>query len=182
MSSELEETTQNSRISIPLAVVLERTIDRSKRWVVPSWSLYTVVSGDNLESQRQQIRTAEDSDRQLFFHGGLSLDLFKDGGEGYWYNLLSSDPYLFVACEGEPDAMEIVPFYVTANQDEAVGHLETDDIVLSIPMPEDIRELLEHYVVNHYQPAEKKKRKRRDWLQDSIRAVDRGTRANEKHD
>ena len=75
--------------------------------------------------------------------------------------------------------MEIEPFYVTANQDEAVGHLETDDIVLSIPMPEEIRELLEHYVVNHYRPVEKKKRKRRDWLQDSIRA---GARVNEKHD
>lgn len=179
MSGEPEETANSSRISIPLAVVLERTIDRSKRWVVPSWSVYTVVSGENLQDQRQQIPTTEDNDRQFFFHGGLSLDLFKDGGEGYWYNLLSSDPYLFVACEGEPGAMEILPFYITANQDEAVGHLETDDIVLSIPMPEEIRELLEQYVVNHYQPVEKKKRKRRDWLQDSIRA---GRRVNEKHD
>lgn len=179
MSGEPHDAAQSSRISIPLAVVLVRTIDRSKRWVVPSWSVYTVVSGENLEHQRQKIPTAEESDKQFFFHGGLSLDLFKDGGEGYWYNLLSSDPYLFVACEGEPDAMEIVPFYVTANQDEAVGHLETDDIVLSIPMPEEIRELLEHYVVNHYRPVEKKKRKRRDWLKDSIRT---GTRANEKND
>ncbi|MEJ2177356.1 MAG: DUF3305 domain-containing protein [Gammaproteobacteria bacterium] len=179
MSAESELTAKNSRISIPLAVVLERTIDRSKRWVVPNWSVYTVVSGENLEHQHQQIPFREDPDRQFFFYGGLSLDLFKDGGEGYWYNLLSSDPYLFVACEGEPGAMEIEPFYVTANQDEAVGHLETDDIVLSIPMPEEIRELLEHYVVNHYQPVEKKKRKRRDWLEDSIKA---GVRENDKHD
>lgn len=179
MSGESELTAKSSRISIPLAVVLERTIDRSKRWVVPSWSVYTVVSGENLENQRQQIQIDEESDRQFFFYGGLSLDLFKDGGEGYWYNLLSSDPYLFIACEGEPGAMEIEPFYVTANQDEAVGYLETDDIVLSIAMPEEIRELLEHYVVNHYQPVEKKKRKRRDWLEDSIKA---GARANEKHD
>jgi len=179
MSGEPELTAKSSRISIPLAVVLERTIDRSKRWVVPNWSVYAVVSGENLEHQRQQIQIEEESGSQFFFYGGLSLELFKDGGEGYWYNLLSSDPYLFIACEGEPGAMEIEPFYVTANQDEAVGHLETDDIVLSIPMPEEIRDLLERYVVNHYQPVEKKKRKRRDWLKDSIRA---GARVNDRHD
>jgi hypothetical protein len=175
-SNRAEET---SRVSIPIAVVLERTIDQSKRWVVPSWSIYTVVSDQNLDSLQQQVTVQDDGTTHRFFHGGLSLNLFKDGGEGYWYNLLSSDPYLFVVCEGEPGAMEIIPFYVTANQDEAMGHLETDDIVLSIPMPVDIRELLEHYVLDHYEPVEKKKRKRRDWLQDSIRT---SNQSQKKHD
>ncbi|MGI9317277.1 MAG: DUF3305 domain-containing protein [bacterium] len=179
MGNDAKQAKQSSRISIPIAVVLERTVDRSKRWVVPSWSVYTVVSGENLDPVQQQVSGSGDDSTQLFFHGGLSLDLFKDGGEGYWYNLLSSDPYLFIACEGEPDAMEITPFYVTANQDEAMGHLETDDIVLSIPMPAAIRELLERYVVDHFQPVEKKKRKRRDWLQDSIRA---GEQPKQNHD
>ena len=179
MSAKSEIAAGDSRISVPLAVVLERRIDRSKRWQVPNWSVHTVVSAENLGNIQQKIKVQDDSDRRFFFHGGLSLDLYKDGGEGYWYNLLSSDPYLFVACEGEPGSMEIEPFYITANQDEAMGHLETDDIVLSIPMPVEIRELLEQFVVNHYQPVEKKKRKRRDWLEDSIKA---GAVAKEKHD
>jgi len=155
-------------------VVLQRTIDRSRKWAIPNWSLHSIVSGEKLQqgtTARQGAQTVliyEDEDTRRSLHGGLSLNLFKDGGEGYWYNLLSNDPYLFVICEGEPSAMEVVPLYITANQDEATGHLETDDLVLSIAMPDDLRELLERYVMDHYEPRQKKKRKRRDWLEDSL--------------
>jgi hypothetical protein len=159
-----------SRISIPVAVVLERRIDSDKKWTYPSWRLFAVVAGENIQTQDQQVTIHDNGATQRIFHGGLRLDLFKDGSEGYWYNLLSADPYLFVVCDGEQGDMEITPVYVTVNQDEATGNLESDDIVLSAPMPAEIRDLLERYVVNHYQPELKKKRKRKDWLQDSLYA------------
>lgn len=46
-------------------------------------------------------------------------------------------------------------------------------MVLSAPMPEEITELLERYVISHYQPQIKRKRKRRDWLEDSLYAASR---------
>ena len=46
--------------------------------------------------------------------------------------------------------------------------MESDDLVLSIAMPADIRELVERYVTTHYAPKEKKKRKRRDWVEESL--------------
>lgn len=167
-SVEIIET--ESRIKIPVAVVLERTIDTSKKWVYPNWSIAAVIAGEDIQRQKEGLTIQNNEDLVQSFHGGLLLELFKDGSEGYWYNLLSDKPYLFVICEGEQGAMEIEPVFITANQDEATGHLESDDIVLSIQMPDEIRDLLEHYVVDHYQPVVKKKRKRRDWLEDSLYA------------
>ncbi len=166
--SQIVET--ESRVSIPVAVVLERKIDPSKKWAYPSWRLYAVVAGEKIQTVHQQVTIHDNGAIQRTFHGGLKVDLFKDGSEGYWYNLLSDDPYLFVVCDGEQGDMEITPVFVTANQDEATGHLESDDIVLSSSMPEEIRDLLERYVVNHYKPEIKKKRKRKDWLEDSLYA------------
>ena len=159
-----------SRISIPLAVLLQRYINPEKKWPFPQWSVYAIVTGENIGHYDQKVTVHDDGSIYRFFWGGLKLDLYKDGSEGYWYNLLSETPYLFVICDGESGDMEIEPRYVTANQDEATGHLESDDIVLSIAMPQTIRELLERYVITHYKPMKKKKRKRKDWLEDSLYA------------
>ncbi len=169
---DVEET--DTRITIPLAVVLQRTIDSRKKWAFPQWSIFAVVTGENIRNQEQKVTVHDDGKINRFFFGGLKLNLYKDGSEGYWYNLLSQTPYLFVICNGEISDMEIEPRYVTANQDEATGHLESDDVVLSIPMPETIRELLERYVMAHYKPEIKKKRKRKDWLEDSLYAKKTG--------
>ncbi len=166
--SDVVET--ESRVSIPVAVVLERHIDPDKRWAYPSWRLFAVVAGENIRTHHRQVTIHDNGATQRTFHGGLRIDLFKDGSEGYWYNLLSADPYLFVVCDGEQGDREITPVIVTVNQDEATGYLESDDIVLSASMPAEIRDLLERYVVSHYQPELKKKRKRKDWLEDSLYA------------
>jgi len=170
MREHLEFVETDTRISIPVAVVLERTIDQSKKWAFPSWRIYAIVAGAQVAEEYQQLTLPGNKDIFRSFHSGLKLELFKDGSEGYWYNLLSEEPYLFVVCEGEQGDMEIEPNYVTANQDEATGYLESDDIVLSAPMPAELRDLLERYVISHYQPVIKKKRKRKDWLEDSLYA------------
>ena len=54
-----------------------------------------------------------------------------------------------------------------ASQDEANAHLESDDPVYSVPMPEKIVEWVERYVVENYEPEARKKRKRRDWAKES---------------
>jgi len=164
----------NSRITVPLAVILERKIDTTKKWGFPQWSVFAIVTGEKIQHHDQKVTVHNEGNIQRYFWGGLKLELYKDGSEGYWYNLLSQEPYLFVVCNGELSDMEIEPRYVTANQDEATGHLESDDLVLSIPMPQSIRDLLEQYVISYYKPKKKKKRKRKDWLEDSLYAQKTG--------
>jgi len=103
----------------------------------------------------------------------LSIELYKDGCESYWYNLLSGEPYLFVICfqdtdlEDAEDPQALEPVLVTPNQDEANAHMESEDLVFSVPMPEPIIEWVERFVMDYYDPVIKKKRKRRDWADES---------------
>ena len=160
----------DTRITIPITVILDRKIDTSKKWTFPAWHVFSIVTGEDSNAHEQHITEHDDGMVKRFYWGGLKLNLYKDGTEGYWYNLLSQTPYLFVICEGEIGDMDVKPRYVTANQDEANGHLESDDLVLSIAMPASIRQLLEQYVIAYYKPVKKKKRKRKDWLEDSLYA------------
>ena len=169
MPNQLPSFTESGReVTIPVAVVLQRTIDRSKKWVLPQWKVFAVVTGARIDQRGQPLLIHDDERHRRYLCGGLVLHLYKDGAEGYWYNLLSDPPYLFVVCDGEQGDDEVQPAFITANQDEANGYMEADRLVLSAPMPAQICDILERYVVSHYHPAQKKKRKRREWVEESI--------------
>ena len=165
---QAEFTESDREITIPVAVVLQRTVDRSKKWVLSQWQVFAVVTGEYIDRSNQPLLIHDDGIHRRYFYGGMVLHLYKDGTEGYWYNLLSDPPYLFVICDGEQGDDEVQPAFITANQDEANGYMESDRLVLSAPMPAQICDILEHYVISHYRPKEKKKRKRREWVEESI--------------
>jgi len=160
------ETTSRSRI--PVSVILERRLTRSGRWTAPRWELAGVLPGES-DANGERVLLTDSDGVQRYLWSGLCLELFKDGAEGYWYNLLADTPYLFVVCSIDDSGSgdEIDSILVTVNQDEATGHMESDDLVLSIPMPAELCDQVERFVVENYVPATKKKRKRRDWVQDS---------------
>ena len=170
-------TESDREISIPVAVVLERAMDHSKKWVLPQWRLFAIVTGEHIRQHHQKVLIHQDEIRSRFYWGGMVLHLYKDGSEGYWYNLLSKTPYLFVICDGEEGEMEIDPGFVTANQDEATGYMESDRMVLSIAMPAEIRDILERYVISHYFPRQKKKRKRQNWAENTAYAKEPGQKS-----
>ena len=163
-----EFTESDREVAVPVAVVLQRTIDRSGKWVMPQWSVFAVVAGEHIQPSDAPLLIHDDGVHCRYLCGGLVLHLYKDGTEGYWYNLLSDPPYLFVVCDGEQGDEQVQPAFITANQDEANGYMETDRLVLSAPIPAQICDILERYVISHYRPMEKKKRRRREWADESI--------------
>lgn len=169
-ATPIDFTESDCEVSVPVAVVLERTVDSSKKWDIPQWKVFAVVAGGHIDQYDQKVLIHEDDIHCRFFWGGLVLHLYKDGTEGYWYNLLSDTPFLFVICDGEEGDRELEPTFITANQDEATGYMESDRIVLSIAMPAEICDLLERFVISHYRPEQKKKRKRREWASESAYA------------
>ena len=52
---------------------------------------------------------------------------------------------------------------VTASFDEANAHVEGDDRVDSLPLPPTLYQAIERYVLTHYVPTQRAKRKRDDW-------------------
>ena len=155
-----------------VSIVLERQEKVINSWTSYQWELAAVLSDSNgPESLEGPITIRESSQRSQYLWKGLKIKLFVDAAEGYWYNLLSEVPYAFVVCEIDSvDDDEVpLPTLVTVSHDEAGAHLETDSLVLSGPLPVDIRDATEQFVVNNYVPQTRKKRKRRDWYKESLR-------------
>lgn len=159
-----------------VAVILERSQRQMGRWRYPAWRLLSAHETDVTGMPACEQRDFADG-RSEFTWRGLTLTLYPDAAEGYWYNLSGSTPSLFVVCRAdESDAALMRPVMATVNHDEAAAHLETDDTVLSLPLPTGLRDWLEAYVAQHYQPRARKKRARQNWNEDAERETPRATR------
>lgn len=153
--------------AIPVSVVMQREEYQDHVWSYPRWQVLGVVAGQEVahaDLKRTLVRC--DDTYQEYLWSGFTVELFKDSAESYYYNLVGNNPSLFVICREEEDG-GLAPFLVTANQDEAGAHMEADDAVFSVTMPAEVYKWLERYVVEHYVPQQRKKRKRKDWHSDS---------------
>ena len=163
----------------PVGVLMERRLARMGRWQQYQWECLAVVAGESLAAVpgtrthggRGATLVGDDGERARFMFSGFELAMYRDACESYWHNLQSERPFLFVICHldeaAEDESMAVRPAMVTASQDEANAHMESEDLVFSVPMPARVVQWLERYVVAHYEPMVKKKRKRRDWAEES---------------
>ena len=146
-----------------VAVIMERTQIKRGLWSVPNWRAVSVVAGDHVAGKGDSRSPIYERDEEAqYLWSGLSLALYRDLAEEYWYNLTGDNPSLFVVCHESPDG-ELTPFEVTANHDVATTCLESDDQVFAVPIPPEIYAYLEKFVVDHFVPQERKKRKRKNW-------------------
>ena len=142
---------------------MERAQIRRGAWSVPSWQAVSVVAGEPAAVKgagRSTIHEADDKAQYMW--SGFELALHRDLAEEYWYNLTGDNPSLFVICHESPDG-ELSPFQVTADHDSATTCLESDDQVFAVPIPPELYLELEKFVVTHFVPQERKKRKRKNW-------------------
>ena len=158
--------------SFPVSVLMERHLVHSGPWSEYQWECVEVVVGEKVQGEHAECTlVSDDGECARFIWSGLQISLHKDGCESYWYNLQSETPYLFVICfhdeVPEDESMAVQPFIVSSNQDEANSHLESEDLVYSVPMPETLIDWLERFVVDHYEPFIKTKRKRRNWSEEA---------------
>lgn len=154
--------------TFPVAVIMERRLHSRNRWAAQVWRAVAVIAGASLTAAPGQISATPlhaDSEGAQFLWHGFSLDLYKDATESYWHNLMSPAPVLCVICQSGEDGHP-VPVAVTADYDQAGAGMEADDAVFAVPMPPEIYRWLEAFVVEHFRPAPRKARKRRQWQQE----------------
>ena len=174
-ATEVTEEAQDATLPavFPVSVLMARRLVTAGQWTRPQWEAIAVVAGEKLSSAYTRTHTHSEEGRDQYLWTGLRLELFKDGCESYWHNLMSDTPRLFIVCftadEGENDELELRPVFVTADQDEVSAHMESDDPVFSVPMPDQVLQALERFVVTYYKPQEKRrgKRKRENWVDGS---------------
>ena len=146
---------------------MERTQVTRGRWSVPSWRAVSVVAGEHLVGESSgRTPIYESDDKAQYLWSGLPLEFYRDLAEEYWYNLTGDNPSLFVICHETPDG-ELTPFRVTADHDSATVCLESDDQVFAVPIPPELYQHMEKFIVTHFVPQERKKRKRKNWSETS---------------
>lgn len=148
--------------SASVRVLMRRRENPDSPWGIPHWEVLGVLP-DNDPPENLERRLVHQSDGQHDFEwAGLRVHLFRDAAESYWYNLVGREPSLCVICRAGDD-IDLEPFVVTANYDEAGAHMEADDTVFSAPLPAELGYQLENFVMTHYKPVEPHKRRRRNW-------------------
>ncbi|MDZ7829000.1 MAG: DUF3305 domain-containing protein [Halofilum sp. (in: g-proteobacteria)] len=153
-------------------VLMRRGETRQGRWSVPRWEVLAVLPDTEPPDTFTRRLVHEDEAHHDFEWRGLVVALFRDAAESYWYNLVGREPSLFVICRPGED-IDLEPFAVSANYDEAGAYMETDESVFRAPLPTEFGPRLEEFVMTHYRPEAPRKRRRRNW---AAEAADGGSR------
>jgi hypothetical protein len=135
-----------------IAVVMLRR-QLQGRWPRDEWQPIGVVP-DGGEQQGPRRIVAEEHAEQ-WLHPGLELSLRKTDADGYYLNVSTRVPKVFVLWRDEDGRG--VPAYVTASYSEASSWMEAGEHVDPVPMPEDLFAWVGEFVEQHYRPQPKKR-------------------------
>lgn len=141
--------------SFPISVVMERVAMQS-RWQRENWQVAGVLPDDRGATLPEILIEREGLLQKV--HRGYVLPIHTDEGEGYYLNVTSPDPRVFVTWRMNDDETDAVPHMVTLSYNEAARWMDAQEKVDSVAMPEDIFTELVEWVEANYRPPEKKPR------------------------
>jgi len=152
----------------PVSVLMQFRESQNKLWSSGQWEVTGLVVGEAGEkitgmTDSSQVISRDIGNGQRLW-SGLVVQLHKDDGESYYHNLMCENPKAFIICKSdEIELDQCQPFLVTLSYDEAVSYMEVDELVLSVDMPAELYRWVEQFVLEHYVPEKKRKRKRENW-------------------
>ena len=90
------------------------------------------------------------------------MALYRDEAESYYHNLMVGIPGCYVVVREREDGMP-EPVLVTLSFDAGQAYLEGDEAVYNVPLPPELCRAAEAFVLAHYVPEKKEKRKLDNW-------------------
>lgn len=136
-------------------------------WSDGRWQVDAVIAGGAVSANGPVGNAATDPtphpiQEQVWLWSGLSVSLFVDEAESYYLNLMSGQPRVFVVCDHQADG-QLKPMLATLSFDEAAAYEEGDQLVADAAIPPELYQWLEAFVLAHYVPEKRRKRKRENW-------------------
>ena len=142
-----------------LAVIMQRRVARS-RWASVIWEPWSVLESDEPRGAPRLL--VERPELAQWLHPGFDLTIHRDEIEGYYMNVSSGSPRVFVVWRMDQDRG--LPLQVTASYDEGGRWLDGGHSVDSVAMPPAILAWVGEYVENNYRPEPKKRIKPRSFV------------------
>ncbi len=143
--------------SFPVAVVMQRKPSKS-RWIDSVWEPWSVLAGQQDGAPRLLV---EKEGVAQWLHPGFKLVIHRDEAEGYYLNVSSQRPSVFVLWRMEEE--QALPLDVTASSEEAGRWLDGGHSVDRVAMPAAIFAWLGEWVENNYRPEPTKRIKPRSF-------------------
>jgi hypothetical protein len=137
--------------SLQVAVIMERR-SLSNRWQTETWQPIGIVPDPGGDTSRV---LHEDEACTRILYPGFAIELHRDEAEGYFLNITTATPYIFVMwreIEGR-----VVPQIVTVSYNEAGRMMDGGEQVDGVAMPTDMQAWVSAYVSEHYKPAPTKR-------------------------
>jgi len=151
-NAAVEENLTPSR-SYPLAVIMERTV-LANRWASEQWEAKGVVRDTTGGAARVIVET--DALTQMLFPGHR-LQLVRDEAEGYYLNLTSPEPKVFVLWRHSDGVAQ--PDRLTVSYGEGTRWADSGEQVDGVPIPSDLLPWMAAFVEEHYRPEPPKKKR-----------------------
>lgn len=137
-----------------LAVIVQRTMLEG-RWASFDWTLHGVVPDVGGEP-----RTLVDDGRVLqCLHSGFEVMLYPDEAEGYYLNVSSETPSVFVSLRADEATGEVRPFQATLSYNEAARWMDGGERVERTPAWIELAAWLGEWVEANYRPEPKQRRR-----------------------
>jgi hypothetical protein len=136
----------------------------TSRWVDFEWDTASVIVFDTTSAEPCGPQETSLAGELQWRYDHEPITLHVSEGEGYWLNLNSPAPCIFVMWRlDDTDANAVPrPVVVTLSYNEAGRMLDAGERVDNVPMPEALKRTLTDYVAANYKPEVKKKVRRND--------------------
>lgn len=159
---QLDEFNDTLPVGFHIAVIMQKE-PALNEWLDYQWKVIGVTASLEKTPEKEEVKVIhEKGDTRQYLFSGFKLLLHLDECESYYHNLMSPAPKCYVIAHQHEGEMP-VPFMVTLSFDEAHSYLEGDEEIFAVDIPPELYQWVESYVVAHYAPEERKKRKRKDW-------------------
>jgi hypothetical protein len=142
-----------------IAVIMQRrTI--ANRWESVQWEPCSALEWDEPSGAPRVL--VECDGLAQWLHPGFEVTLHRDEAEGYYLNMSSGQPSVFVLWRMEAGAA--VPLQVTASYTEGARWLDGGHAVDRVAMPEAMQPWVAGFVAQHYRPEPRKRIRPRSFL------------------
>lgn len=165
-------------LRFPVAVIIQRT-PLTNRWISERWEPIAVEPlppGAQVAEGPELI--ADDATGARWRFAGHALELHRSEAEGYYLNITSPEPKVFVMSRpveegGDPP---VRPELVTVSYNEAARMLDGGEHVDAVPLPAEVLEWMRPFVAEHYKPEPKRRVRRNDPFAEGAFRRERGSR------
>ena len=140
----------------PIAVIMER-IKLDNPWLPFRWEAKGVVRNIfPAGSSDRRIIVQDERQLQILFPG-LELRLTREEAEGYYLNLTSPEPKVFVLWRPRDETAR--PEFVTVSYNEGTRWADSGESVDGVALPPELLPWMGEFVEQHYRPEPKKQKR-----------------------